>query len=50
MILISLVSEKTKERGWVIVGTLIPPIIGWSLLATIQQNNSPNTNYGILYL
>jgi FtsH-binding integral membrane protein len=47
---INIVSDKIKERGWLMVVTLIPPIIGWILLATIQQNLSPNTNYGILYL
>lgn len=30
--------------------TLIPPILGLILLATIQEKNSPNTNYGILYM
>ncbi|KAI9003996.1 major facilitator superfamily domain-containing protein [Hyaloraphidium curvatum] len=47
---INFVSDNVRERGWLIVGTLVLPIVGWVLLATIQQNLSPNTNYGLLYL
>lgn len=47
---VNLLSDRIKERGYLIIITLIPPIIGWSLLATIQGQLAPGQNYGLLYL
>lgn len=49
-IFINFVSDKTKERGWLIFISMLPPILGWILMATVQQNLTNWQNYGILYL
>lgn len=50
VLFINIISDKIKERGWLILIGLAIAMSGWIALITTQSRNSPQTNYALLYL
>ncbi|KAJ3339690.1 hypothetical protein HDU93_007916 [Gonapodya sp. JEL0774] len=43
-------SDRFQEKGWHLVATIVPGIVCYALLATIQANLTPYQRYGVLFL